>query len=78
MSKSKVQHADHLLKAFIEYCNENGLHYMVIVGKEGVCSRYMRGDQCDLTSMVSSMVKNNPKFGELLKNAFDNLENKLI
>lgn len=42
MSKAKVQHADDLLKRFIEYCNDNGLHYMVIVGKEGVYSRYMR------------------------------------
>lgn len=78
MSKAKAQQqkADDLLKAFIEYCNENSLHYMVIVGKEGVCSRYMRGRQDDMTSMVSGMVENNPKFGQMLKNAFDNLENK--
>jgi len=76
MSKAKVQHADDLLKRFIEYCNQNSLHYLVIVGKEGVCSRYMRGRQDDMTSMVSGMVENNPKFGQMLKNAFDNLENK--
>lgn len=43
-------------------------------GKEGICSRYMRGNFDDLTSILTGMAEKNPQVKVILEQALNDLD----
>lgn len=78
MSKPKAtaqhQKVDNLLEPLIDFCNAHEFHYMIIIGKDQVCSRYSRGNQDDINAMITGMIENNPKLADMIATAISNLQ----
>jgi hypothetical protein len=51
----------------LDFCRLNGYSHLVLIGKEGQCSRYMEGTFDDIGSMVTSLGMSNESFGEIVE-----------
>lgn len=62
-----------LLLPLIEFMDKNEFSYFLVAGKDGTCSRYMRGNFQDAISMLTGMAENNPEVKYMLKEAVNEL-----
>lgn len=56
-----------LLLPLVEFLDENNYSYFLVAGKDGVCSRYLRGTWADLLPMLKDMAKKNECVEKLIK-----------
>jgi hypothetical protein len=76
MSQLSTNESNHdellsLINPLSDFMEKNGYTFLVIAGKDGICSRYMRGDYYDLHGMIKGMSEKNPQFLEILKDVTD-------
>ena len=62
-----------LLNPLIDFMDKNEFTYLVTAGKNCTCSRYMRGNNDDMVSMLTGMAKNNPCVKEVIKEIYEDL-----
>ena len=74
IQESKHQELLKLLNPLIEFMDTHGYSYFFISGKDGVCSRYMRGNFDDLTSILTGMAEKNPQVKVILEQALNDLD----
>lgn len=67
MGKTKQKELLELLKPLIEFMDKNEFNYFLTAGKDGVCSRYMRGNFNDTISMLTGMAENNDVVKDILE-----------
>ena len=62
-----------LLIPLIDFMDKNEYNYFLVAGKDGTCSRYMRGNNLDLAAMLTGMAENNDAVKSLLKDSTNEL-----
>jgi hypothetical protein len=50
----------------LSFCKENNYSFLVLIGKDGQCSRYMEGTFEDIEGMVGAFAKDNKEFEGIL------------
>lgn len=48
-----------LLNPLVDFMIENNFSYFLVAGRDGVCTRHMRGKFLDVSGMISGMMENN-------------------
>ena len=51
---------------------ENEYSYFIVAGKDGTCTRHLRGDYIDVHGMISGMMENNKQVNEMIKDVAKN------
>lgn len=65
-----------LLLPLIEFMDTNEFNYFLVAGKDGVCSRYMRGKFQDVILMLTGMAEKTPEVKYILKEVVNELNQK--
>jgi hypothetical protein len=47
-----------LLNPLVDFMTANGYNYFLVAGKDGICTRHMRGSADDVGGMIIGMAKN--------------------
>lgn len=63
-----------LLIPLIDFLDKNNYSYILIAGKDGVCSRFMNGKFIDLGIMLTTLAEQNPEVKDLIKTTNSVLE----
>lgn len=58
-----------LLTPLIELLEKEGFNFLIVAGKDGLCSRYAAGNKIELTDILGGLCQKNPEFKEVLKDA---------
>lgn len=56
-----------LINPLIDFMDKNGYTFLLVAGKDGTCSRYMRGNYDDLHGIIKGMTETQPTLLEILK-----------
>lgn len=56
-----------LLTPLIAFMDANNFSYFLVAGKDGICSRYVRGGFADIKPMVVGLVNNHKEIRRLLE-----------
>lgn len=56
-----------LLNPLIDFMIENNFNYFLVAGKDGTCTRHLRGEFDDITSIISGMAKTNKQIHGMLE-----------
>lgn len=67
MALDKVQEEKHkellgLITPLVEHLRQNGYTFLVVAGKDELCSRYMEGTHDDLYGILNGLAKTNKGF----------------
>lgn len=76
ISENKHQELLKHLMPLVDFMDANGYSYFLVAGKDGTCSRYMRGTVNDVTLMLSGMAEKNKQVKVMLESAISELDNK--
>lgn len=61
-----------LLNPLVDFMIENEYSYFTVAGKDGTCTRHLRGDYIDVHGMISGMMENNKQVNEMIKDVAKN------
>ena len=50
-----------LINPLVDFMTENKFSYFLVAGKDGVCTRHLRGEFDDVSGMIIGMMETNPK-----------------
>lgn len=67
ITESKHEELSDLVNPLIDFMVANGYTYFMVAGKDGTCTRHMRGDYFDLHGMIKGMTETQPQVGAILK-----------
>lgn len=70
----KLNTHQEMLKKLIPFVNslkDSGFSYLILVGKDETCARYLDGNSEDVEGMLEGLAIVNPSFNECLKNAIN-------
>lgn len=69
ISKTETKHNEflELLKPLIKFMVENEFNYFMVAGKDGLCSRYLKGDLDEVSGMISELIEKNKQVRGLLE-----------
>jgi hypothetical protein len=67
IKESKHEELTALVNPLIEFMVANGYTYFLVAGKDGTCTRHMRGDYFDLHGMLKGMIEKQPQVGVILR-----------
>lgn len=56
-----------LLNPLIDFMTENNFNYFLVAGKDGVCTRHLRGEFDDVTAMLTGMMETNKQVRGMLE-----------
>ena len=60
ISETKHQELLALLNPLVDFMIENKYNYFLVVGKDGTCTRHLRGKFDDVTGMIAGMMETQP------------------
>lgn len=75
ITESKHDELLALLNPLVDFMTENDFSYFLVAGKNGVCTRHMRGKFNDVFGMISGMAENNGEVKAILERSVN--ENKV-
>ena len=76
MSNKKHKELLKHLLPLIEFMDNNQYNYFLVAGKDGVCSRYLRGKNDDVSGMITGMAEKTPTVKMLLEESLKNMPEK--
>lgn len=56
-----------LLNPLIDFMIENNFNYFLVAGKDGTCTRHLRGEFDDVTVMLTGMMETNKQVRGMLE-----------
>jgi hypothetical protein len=56
-----------LINPLVDFMDQHGYTFLLVAGKDGTCSRYMRGNYDDLHGIIKGMTETQPQLLEILK-----------
>jgi hypothetical protein len=59
-----------LLNPIIQFLDDNEFHYLIVTGKDEVCSRYLRGNSDHISGMLTGMMEKHKDFKRIVANSF--------
>jgi hypothetical protein len=62
-----------LLNPLVDFMTENGFSYFLVAGKDGTCTRHMRGQLIDVAGMIRGMMENNTCVREIIEHCNETL-----
>lgn len=63
-----------LLKPVVEFIKEKGFHHMILIGKDGVCARYLQGSVGEISNMLEPLTKRDPLLTDILQETLNREE----
>ncbi|MFZ1751434.1 MAG: hypothetical protein WAU01_14640 [Saprospiraceae bacterium] len=57
-----------LVNPLIDYMTEHGYTYILLAGKDGICTRHLRGYNEELESILYEMCQKNPPVKKIITN----------
>lgn len=66
---TETKHAEllALLNPLVDFMIDNKFNYFLVAGKDGTCTRHMRGKFLDVSGMISGMMENNDEVKAIVK-----------
>jgi len=66
-----MQHEELLkiLLPLIDFINENGFNYFIVVGKNDTCARYAKGNPAEISAMLCGLMDKNKEIRQVVENA---------
>lgn len=66
---NEIQHNEllTLLNPLVDFMTENGFSFFMVAGKDGTCTRHMRGQLSDVAGMIRGMMENNDCVREMIE-----------
>lgn len=58
-----------LLNPLIDLLEKEGFNFLIVAGKDGLCSRYAAGNKIELTDILGELCQKNPQLKNVLKEA---------
>lgn len=65
-----------LLNPLVDFMIENGFTYFLVAGKDGMCTRHLRGDYDDVEGMIKGFMENNKQIAVLLQETVESFNKK--
>ena len=62
-----------LLTPLVEFMSKNNYNYFLLVGKDGIGSRHLRGTFDDITGMITGFASNNKEVEGMIKYSAENI-----
>lgn len=62
-----------LLNPLIDFMTENNFNYFLVAGKDGTCTRHLRGKFDDVTAMITGMMETNKQVRGMLEYSVNEL-----
>lgn len=56
-----------LVNPLIDFMNNNGFSFMFVAGKDGTCTRHLKGSYDDIEAMLSGMAEKNKQVAAIFK-----------
>lgn len=63
-----------LLKPVLEHIEKHNMHHIIIIGKDGTCTRSTGGKASELEAMLEPIVDRDPILREVLERTFNTTE----
>lgn len=63
-----------ILNPLVDFMDKEGYSYMIVAGKDGVCSQYANGQNRDLSGMLTALMQKHPGCKKILINSLVELE----
>ena len=63
-----------LVNPLIDFMIEHEYNYFLVAGKDGVCTRHLRGNIDDVSGMITGMMEKNKQVREVIELSLNNLE----
>ncbi len=76
IAESKHKELLSLLNPLVDFMTENGYSYFLVAGKEGTCTRHLRGQYDDVEGMIIGMMKTQKQVGGMLKDIVSGFRDK--
>lgn len=67
ITETKHQELLTLLNPLVDFMIANDFSYFLVAGKDGTCTRHMRGTFDDVTGMLTGFMKNNEAVKVMMK-----------
>ena len=66
---AQTKHAEllALLNPLVDFMTANNFNYFLVAGKDGTCTRHMRGNFLDVTGMISGMMETNDEVKAIIE-----------
>lgn len=66
IQETKHQELLELLTPLIKFMDENEYHYFLVAGKDGTCSRYMKGSFDTISDILLDLMAKNKQFKNII------------
>lgn len=73
ITDTKHQELLALLNPLVDFMIENKFNYFLVAGKDGVCTRHLRGQLDDVSGMITGFAENHNQIREILEDSVKNL-----
>lgn len=62
-----------LVNPLIDFMTANGFSFLFVAGKDGTCTRHLRGQYNDVAGMITGMMETQKQVGAMLKEIIHDL-----
>lgn len=73
IAETKHEELLSLLNPLVDFMIKNKYNYFLVAGKDGICTRHLRGEFDDLASMITGMMANNNQVKGILEYSVNEL-----
>lgn len=73
ITETKHEELLSLLNPLIDFMIKNEYNYFLVAGKDGICTRHLRGNFDDLTGIITGMMENNKDVRAILEYSVNEL-----
>jgi len=74
ISESKHKELLSLLNPLIDFMIENKYNYFLVAGKDGICTRHLRGDYDEVQGIIIGMIEKQKQVAGMLKDIVSNFK----
>ena len=67
ISQTKHKELLALVNPLIKFMHENNFNYFLVAGKDGTCTRHLRGSAVEVEGMITGMMENHQQVREIFE-----------
>lgn len=76
LTETKHKELMELLNPLVDFMVENNFSYFLVAGKDGTCTRHLRGEYDDVTAMITGMMEANKQVRGMLEYSVNEINEK--
>lgn len=65
-----------LLNPLVDFMHQNNFNFFLVAGKDGICTRHLRGNYDDVVGMITGMMQDNKQVDIVIRDAVNDVDNK--